>query len=79
MPSTKKLTLDEIQDCPEARTALKFFRVDGRYDVIGTGSLLGVKGYGKEPKSIPVGSETVIDIIRWILRNFCGQTGLRHR
>lgn len=56
------LVLDEIQDCPEARTALKFFRIDGRFDVIGTGSLLGVKGYGKEPKSIPVGSETVIDM-----------------
>ena len=56
------LILDEIQDCPDARTALKFFRIDGRYDVIGTGSLLGVKGYGKEPKSVPVGSETVIDM-----------------
>ena len=56
------LVLDEIQECPEARTALKFFRMDGRYDVIGTGSLLGVKGYGKEPKSVPVGSETVIDM-----------------
>lgn len=56
------LILDEIQECPDARTALKFFRIDGRYDVIGTGSLLGVKGYGKEPKSIPVGSETVIDM-----------------
>ncbi len=54
------LILDEIQDCPDARTSLKFFRIDGRYDVIGTGSLLGVKGYGKEPKSVPVGSETVI-------------------
>ena len=56
------LILDEIQDCPDARTALKFFRLDARFDVIGTGSLLGVKGYGKEPKSIPVGSETVIDM-----------------
>ena len=56
------LILDEIQDCPDARTALKFFRIDGRYDVIGTESLLGVKGYGKEPKSVPVGSETVIDM-----------------
>lgn len=56
------LILDEIQDCPEARTALKFFRMDGRFDVIGTGSLLGVKGYGKSPRSIPVGSETVVDM-----------------
>ena len=36
------IILDEIQDCPEARTALKFFKEDGRFDVIGTGSLLGV-------------------------------------
>lgn len=56
------LIFDEIQDCPEARTSLKFFSLDGRYDVIGTGSLLGVKGYGKEPKSIPVGYETVIEM-----------------
>ena len=56
------IVLDEIQDCPEAHTALKFFQTDGRFDVIGTGSLLGVRGYGKEPKSIPVGYETVIDM-----------------
>ena len=56
------IILDEIQDCPEARTALIFFKEDGRFDVIGTGSLLGVKGYGKQPKSIPVGSETLIEM-----------------
>ena len=50
------LILDEIQECAQARTALKFFRIDGRYDVIGTGSLLGVRCYGEQPKSIPVGS-----------------------
>ena len=56
------IILDEIQECAEARTALKFFKIDGRYDVIATGSLLGVKGYGKEPRSIPVGYETVVDM-----------------
>lgn len=56
------LVLDEIPECPEVRTALKFFRFYGRYDVIGTGSRPGVKGYGKKPKSIPVGSETIIDM-----------------
>ncbi len=61
-PRKTILILDEIQECPEARTALKFFREDGRFDVIGTGSLLGVKGYGKQPKSIPVGSETVLEM-----------------
>ena len=70
------LVLDEIQECPEARTALKFFRMDGRYDVIGTGSLLGVKGYGREPKSIPVGSETVIDMYPLDFEEFLWANGI---
>lgn len=61
-PGQTVIILDEIQECPDARTALKFFKEDGRYDVIGTGSLLGVSGYGKQPKSIPVGYETVIEM-----------------
>ncbi|WP_309294935.1 MULTISPECIES: AAA family ATPase [Bacteroides] len=44
------IILDEIQECKEARTALKSFHIDGRFDVIATGSLLGVKGYGKSKK-----------------------------
>ena len=34
--------LDEIQQCPNARTALKFLAQDKRYDVIASGSLLGI-------------------------------------
>ena len=65
------IILDEIQECKEARTALKSFHIDGRFDVIAIGSLLGVKGYGKRRKkneekegqdSVPVGYETVIDM-----------------
>ncbi|AGT45129.1 ATP-binding protein [Treponema pedis] len=56
------LILDEIQECPEARTALKFFCLDGRFDIIATGSLSGVRGYGKAPKSIPVGYETSLEM-----------------
>lgn len=70
------LVLDEIQDCPEARTALKFFQLDGRYDVIGTGSLLGVQGYGREPKSVPVGSETVIDMYPLDFEEFLWANGI---
>ncbi|MBQ7915499.1 MAG: ATP-binding protein [Firmicutes bacterium] len=71
------LVLDEIQECPDARTALKFFKLDGRYDVIGTGSLLGVKGYGdKEPKSIPVGYETVIDMYPLDFEEFLWANGI---
>ena len=70
------LILDEIQECPDARTALKFFKIDDRYDVIGTGSLLGVKGYGKDPKSIPVGFETVIDMYSLDFEEFLWANGI---
>lgn len=33
---------DEIQDFPDIATALKFFKLDGRFDVICSGSLLGI-------------------------------------
>ena len=56
------IILDEIQHCPNARTALKFFKLDGRYDVIATGSLLGVSGYGDDTVSIPVGFEEIIEM-----------------
>ena len=62
------IILDEIQECREARTALKSFQIDGRFDVIATGSLLGVKGYCKSERkddgqdSIPVGYETVVEM-----------------
>ena len=71
IPGETVLVLDEIQECPQARTALKFFSLDGRYDVIGTGSLLGVAGYGKEPASIPVGYETLINMHPLDFEEFC--------
>lgn len=75
-PGKTVIILDEIQDCPEARTALKFFKLDGRFDVIGTGSLLGVRGYGKEPKSVPVGYETVLDMYPLDFEEFLWANGI---
>lgn len=63
VPYQTVLILDEIQECPLARTALKFFHLDGKYDVIATGSLLGVSGYkDQQGVSIPVGYETMIEM-----------------
>ena len=69
------IILDEIQECPEARTALKFFKLDGRYDIIATGSLLGVKGYG-EPKSVPVGYETMLTMVPMDFEEFLWANGI---
>ena len=45
--------------------------------MVGTGSLLGVKGYGdKEPKSIPVGYETVIDMMPLDFEEFLWANGI---
>ncbi len=70
------IVMDEIQECPEARTSLKFFHLDGRFDVIGTGSLMGVRGYGKQPRSIPVGYETVIDMYPLDFEEFLWANGI---
>ncbi len=79
VPHETIIILDEIQDCPEARTALKFFKEDGRFDVIGTGSLLGVKGYGKQPKSVPVGSETLIEMRPLDFEEFLWANGIKQQ
>lgn len=72
------LVLDEVQDCPAARSALKFFQIDGRYDVIATGSLLGVRGYGdkNDYSSIPVGYETHLNMYPLDFEEFLWACGI---
>lgn len=61
IPYKTILIFDEIQECANARASLKAFVEDGRYDIIATGSLLGIKGYNqKKGKGIPTGSERII-------------------
>ena len=55
VPSKTLIFFDEIQACPNARTAIKFLVEDGRFDYIESGSLLGIN-YG-EVRSYPVGFE----------------------
>ena len=43
---------DELQDFPEIATSLKFFAIDGRYDVICSGSLLGINYKKIESNSV---------------------------
>ena len=67
-PHETCFVFDEIQDCPLARSSLKYFFLDGRFEVMCTGSLLGVHGYKtKEQKdepeaSIPVGFEHIVEM-----------------
>ena len=42
IPQKTLIFFDELQEFPEIATALKFFKIDGRFDIICSGSLLGV-------------------------------------
>lgn len=85
VPKQTCLILDEIQECAAARTALKFFKMDGRYDVIATGSLLDVRGYGtrtgkntgeKYKNSIPVGYEKIVEMYPLDFEEFLWANGI---
>lgn len=46
------LFFDELQEYPEIATSLKFFKIDGRFDVICSGSLLGIHYQRIESNSV---------------------------
>ena len=75
VPNKTILFLDEIQSCPNARTALKSFALDGRIDVISSGSLLGL--YYKEVSSYPVGYERVVDLYPLDFEEFLWGVGIK--
>ncbi len=52
-PEKTLIFLDEIQECEEAITSLKFWAIDNRFDVIVSGSLLGIDY--RRASSYPVG------------------------
>ena len=56
IPENTLIFFDEITEFPEIATALKFFRIDGRFDVICSGSMLGVNY--KRIESNSVGNKT---------------------
>ena len=53
IPGKTLIFLDEIQECQEAITSLKFWALDNRFDVIASGLLLGIDY--KRASSYPVG------------------------
>lgn len=60
IPHDTLIFLDEIQACPNARTSLKPFALDKRFDGISSGSLLGLNY--KDVRSYPVGFEKIIEM-----------------
>lgn len=68
------LFLDEIQECPNARTAIKFLVEENVYDYIESGSLLGIN-YKPVP-SYPVGYEEQYDVYPMDFEEFLWAKGI---
>ncbi len=61
IPGKTIIFFDEIQECAKARASLKYFYLDHRYDIICSGSLLGIKNYNQDfSRSVSVGFETFL-------------------
>lgn len=54
------LFFDELQACPNCATSLKFFKLDGRFDVICSGSLMGINYNEIESNSVGYKEEYVM-------------------
>ena len=65
---------DEIQSCPQARTAIKFLVEDGRFDFIESGSLLGINY--REVSSYPVGFEEQLNMYPLDFEEFLWAKGI---
>ena len=57
IPGKTLILFDEIQDYPEIATSLKSFCIDGRFDVICSGSMLGINYKRIESNSVGYKSE----------------------
>ena len=61
LPEETLIIFDEVQECPDALNALKYFKEKANaYHIIAAGSLLGT--LLAQPKSYPVGMVNLIDL-----------------
>ena len=60
IPGKTLIFFDEIQEYPKIATSLKFLKIDGRFDVICSGSLLGINY--RQIESNSVGYKTDYDM-----------------
>ena len=84
LPAETLIIIDEIQESTSVRSKLRLFSEDGRYDVIATGSMLGVSDARlgkfkrvKNPDLLPVGSEEHITMYPMDFEEFLLATGMR--
>lgn len=69
VPKDTLIFLDEVQECPAILTSLKFLLENNRYDVILSGSLLGLDSF--PTKSLPVGYLQTLEMFPLDFEEFC--------
>ena len=84
VPFKTIIILDEIQDCPNARLSLKFFKEDGRFEIIASGSYIGLNILENDaPVPMPNGAEDIIymktmDFEEFLWANGYGEETISH-
>lgn len=76
IPHKTLLFFDELQKCPDCATSLKSFCMDGRYDVICSGSLMGI--YYEEIESNAVGYKEDYEMRSMDFEEFLWAKGYGH-
>lgn len=69
VPGKTLIFFDEVQECKEIVTAIKFLVEDGKYRYILSGSFLGVEL--KDIRSVPVGYMTIMEMYPLNFFEFC--------
>lgn len=75
IPDETIIIFDEIQEYPDVATTLKAFRIDGRFDVICSGSMLGINY--KKIHSNSVGNKTDYEMFSMDFEEFLWAKGYR--
>ena len=75
IPGDTLIFFDELQDCINCATSLKSFREDGRYDVICSGSLMGINY--KEIESNSVGNKEDYEMFSMDFEEFLWAKGYK--
>lgn len=74
VPHETAIFIDEVQECPEIMTQIKFLVDEGEYDFVLSGSLLGVQL--ENIRSLPLGYVTEVKMYPLDFEEFCWATGI---
>ncbi len=69
VPRSTLIFFDEVQRCADAITWMRYLAQDDRFDVIYSGSMLGVEAY--DFRSLPVGTIDIIEMFPLDFEEFC--------